>query len=161
MGVRRRPPAGLDAAGRGALLDPKKEATMQSVVLGSLSVLVALSPIVALVAALWLAGRRQRTRLAEIAQQVAVTDAIHAILGAVVSPVARRTVWGGWRLTIPVPLDRPETVMQVVDAAYGAFSVTERTSPTRFEIVLTPQERPVPRRAPALLPARGESVSWT
>ena len=134
---------------------------MQSVVLGSLSLLVALSPIVVLVAALSLASWRQRTRLAEIAQQVAVTDAIHAILGAVVSPVARRTVWGGWRLTIPVPLDRPETVMQVVDAAYGAFSVTERMSPTRFEIVLTPQERPVPRRAPALLPARGESVSWT
>ena len=134
---------------------------MQSVVLGSLSLLVALSPIVLLVAALSLSNRRQRTRLAEIAQQVAVTDAIHAALGAVVSPVARRTVWGGWRLTIPVPLDRPETVMQVLDAAYGAFSVAERTSPTRFEIVLTPQERPVPRRAPALVPARGESVSWT
>jgi len=134
---------------------------MQSVVLGSLSLLVALSPVVVLVAALSLASWRQRTRLAEIARQVAVTDAIHAVLGAVVSPVARRTWWGGWRVTIPVPLDRPDTVMQVVDATCGAFSVAERTSPTRFEIVLTPQERPVPRRAPALVPARGESVSWT
>src|SRR5262249_22023781 len=105
----------------------KKEANMRSVVLGSLSLLVALSPIVLLVAALSLSNWRQRTRLTEIARQVAVTDAIHAVLGAVVSPVARRTVWGGWRLTIPVPLDRPETVMQVLDAAYGAFSVAERT----------------------------------
>jgi hypothetical protein len=134
---------------------------MQSVVLGSLSLVVALSPVLVLVAGLSLASWRQRTRQAEIARQVAVTDAIHAVLGAVVSPVARRTVWGGWRLTIPVPLDRPETVMQVLDAAYGAFSVAERTSPARFAIVLTPQERPVPRRAPALVAARGESVSWT
>jgi len=134
---------------------------MESVVVGSLSVLVALSPIVVLVAALSLASRRERTRGAEIARQVAATDAIHAALGAVVSPVARRTAWGGWRLTIPVPLDRPETVKQVIDAAYGAFSVAERTNPRRFEIVLTPQERPVPRRGPALVPARGESVSWT
>jgi len=134
---------------------------MHSVVLGSLSLLVALSPMVVLVAALWLASWRQRMRQTEIARQIAVTDAIHAALGAVVSPIARRTLWGGWQLTIPVPLDCPDTVIQVVDAAYGAFGVAERTSPTGFEIVLTPQERPVPRRAPALVPARGESVSWT
>ena len=134
---------------------------MQSVVLGSLSLLVALFPIGLLVTALQLATWRQRVRLAEVARQIAVTDAIHAALGAVVSPVVRRTLWGGWRLTIPVPLDRSDMVTQVVDAASGAFSVAERTSPTRFEIVLTPQERPVPRRAPALVPARGESVSWT
>ncbi len=134
---------------------------MQSVLLSSLSLLVALFPIALLVAALWLATWRQRLRLAEIARQIAVTDAIHAVLGAVVSPVVRRTLWGGWRLTIPVPLDRPDTVTQVVDAAYGAFSPSERSRPGRFEIVLTQQERPVPRRAPVLVPARGESVSWT
>jgi hypothetical protein len=134
---------------------------MQSVVLGSLSLLVALSPFALLAAALRLASWRQRVRLAAVARQIAVTDAIHAKLGAVVSPVVRRTLWGGWRVTIPAPLDRPETVKQVVDAAHGAFSPVERTKLTRFEIVLTPQERPVPRRVPGLVPARGESVSWT
>ncbi len=134
---------------------------MQSIVLGSLSLLVALSPIALLVAALQLASWRQRVRLAEIARQIAVTDAIHAALGAVVSPVVRRTLWGGWRLAIPVPLDRPDTVTQVLDAAYGAFATAERTKPTRFEIVLTPQERPAPRRMPALVTTKGESVSWT
>lgn len=134
---------------------------MQSVVLSTLSLLVALFPIALLVAALGLSNWRQRMRLAEIARQIAVTDAIHAVLGAVASPVVRRTLWGGWRLTIPVPLDRPETVTQVVDAAYGAFSASERTKPGRFEIMLTQQDRPVPRRAPVLVPARGESVSWT
>lgn len=134
---------------------------MQSVVLGSLSLLVALSPFALLVAALRVASWRQRVRLAEVARQIAVTDAIHAVLGAVVSPVVRRTLWRGWRVTIPVPLDRPDTVTQITDATYGVFSAAERTSPTRFAIVLTPQERPVPRRAPVRVPARGESVSWT
>jgi len=134
---------------------------MQSVVLSSLSLLVALFPVALLVAALRLSHWRQRTRLAEIARQIAVTDAIHAALGAVVSPVVRRRLWGGWRLMIPVPLDRPDTVTQVVGAAYGAFSPSERSRPGRFEIVLTQQERPVPRRVPVLVPARGESVSWT
>jgi hypothetical protein len=133
---------------------------MQSVVLGSLSLMVALLPIALLVAALQLSSWRQRVRLAEIARQIAVTDAIHAALGAVVSPVVRRTLWGGWRLAIPVPLDRPDVVVQVLDAASVAFSAAERTSP-RFEVVLTPQEKPVPRRARALVPARGGSVSWT
>jgi hypothetical protein len=137
---------------------------MQSVVLDTLSLTVALFPIGLLVAALKLSSRRQRTRLAEIARQIAVTDAIHAELGAVVSPVVRRRPLGGWRLTIPVPFDRPDTVMRVVDAAHGVFSASERTTPGRFEIVLTPQERPVPRRVPIRVPAgtaRGESVSWT
>lgn len=133
---------------------------MQSVVLGSLSLLVALSPIALLVVALNLASWRQRARLAEIARQIVVTDAIHAALGAVVSPVVRRTRWGAWRVTIPVPLDRPDVVAQVLDAASGAFSAAERTSP-RFAIVLTPQEKPATRRALVLVPARGGSVSWT
>ena len=134
---------------------------MQSVVLGSLSLLVALFPVALLAAALRLASWRQRLRLAEIARQIAVTDAVHGALGAVVSPVVRRTRWGGWRLTIPVPLDRPDTVMHVVDAASSVFSEAERTRPRRFEIVLTQQERPVPRRAHMLVLARGESVSST
>jgi hypothetical protein len=133
---------------------------MQSIVLGAQSLLVALLPIALLVAALQLASWRQRVRLASIARQIAVTDAIHAVLGAAVAPVARRTLRGGWRLAIPVPLDRPDVVAQILEAAASAFSASERTSP-RFEIVLTPQEKPAPRRAPVLVPARGGSVSWT
>jgi hypothetical protein len=137
---------------------------MQTVVLGSLSLLLALSPLVLLVAALRLSSWRQRVRAGETARQIAVTDAIHAALGAVVSPVVRRTVWGGWRLTIPVPLERPDTVVQVVETAYAAFDAAERTRAGSFEIVLTPQERPVPHRDPRRVPVaatRGGSVSWT
>ena len=137
---------------------------MQSVVQSTLSVLIALFPIALIAALLQLSTWRQRARLAAVSRQIAVTDAIHAVLGAVVSPVVRRRLWRGWQLTIPVPLDRPVTVMQVVQVAYGAFGAAERTRPGRFEIVLTPQERPVPRPRYALVAAdaaRGESVSWT
>jgi hypothetical protein len=137
---------------------------MQSVTLGTLSLLVALFPFGLLIAALKISNWRQHVRLAEIARQIAVTDAIHAELGAVVSPVVRRKLRRGWRLSIPVPHDRPDTVMQVLRAAHRAFSTAERTSPRHFEIVLTPQEQPVPRRIPMTVPAatpRGRSVSWT
>ncbi len=137
---------------------------MQSVALGTLSLLVTLFPFGLLIAALRLSNWRQGIRLAEIARQIAVTDAIHAELGAVVSPVVRRKLGRGWRLTIPVPFDRPDTIMQVVSAGYRAFGTSERTSPAHFEIVLTPQERSVPRRIPVQVPAgapTARSVSWT
>ena len=134
---------------------------MQAGVLGTLSLLLAMSPVVLIVAALSLSSWRQRRRLAEIERQIAVTDAVHAAVGALVSPVVRRSLWGGWRLTIPVPLDRPDTITQILEAACSVFSPSERAKPGRFEIVLSAQERPVPRRARVLVPARGESVSWT
>ena len=134
---------------------------MQSMTLTVLSVLTALLPIAVIVLLLQLSTWRQRARLAEISRQIAVTDAIHAALGAVVSPVVEKTLWRGWRLTIPVPLDRPETVMQVVDTAYAAFDAAERDRPGRFEIVLTPQERPRPRPSYALAGAARGEVSWT
>jgi len=136
---------------------------MQSVALGTLSLGIALFPFALLIAALKLSSWRQRTHLDEIARQIAVTDAIHAELGAVVSPVVHRTLGRGWRLTIPVPLDRPDTVTRVVSAAYGVFSEPERTRSGRFEVVLTPQERPVARRIAVRAAAgtTGRSVSWT
>jgi hypothetical protein len=137
---------------------------MQSVALGTLSVMVALLPFTLVVAALKISSWRQRTRLAEVTRQIAVTDAIHAELGAIVSPVVTRKLGRGWRLAIPVPLDRPDTVMRVLDAAYRAFEPSERTRPGRFEVMLTPQERPVPRRISVPVPAGtpgGRSMSWT
>ena len=137
---------------------------MQSVVLSALPLVVVLLPVALIVALLQLSSWRQRARLAEVARQIVVTDAIHAELGAVVSPVVRRRLWRRWQVMIPVPLERPDTVMRVVEAAYGAFGAPERTRPGRFEIVLSPQQRAVPSRDPAMIaarPARGESVSWT
>src|SRR5262245_45130061 len=136
---------------------------MQSVALHTLSVLLVVSPIALILVLLQLASWRQRTRLVEIAQQIAVTDAVHAALGAIVSPVVRRTLGRGWRLTIAVPLDRPDTVSQIIAAVSSAFDDADRAKPGRLQILLTQQERPVPRRNNVLVAAsaaRGESVSW-
>ena len=136
---------------------------MHFVALHTMSVLLVLSPIALIFMLLQLASWRQRTRLAEIAQQIAVTDAVHAALGAIVSPVVRRTLAHGWRLTIAVPLDRPDTVSQIIAAASRAFDDADRAKPGRLQIVLTQQERSVSRRNNVLVAAsaaRGESVSW-
>ena len=122
-------------------------------------------PIALMTAALLFVERRARIRLAECARQVAVTDAIHAELGAIVSPVVRRRLGGRWQLTIPVPFDDLDTVGRVVRAAYGGFNAPDRAVPGGFEIVLSPQAKFVPRpERVAVVTARrsrGESVSWT
>jgi len=125
----------------------------------------ALLPIALMVAVLLFMERRARLRLAECARQVAVTDAVHGELGAIVSPVVRRRLGGRWQLAIPVPFDDLDSVGRVVRAAYKGFDGPERAVPGRFEIVLSPQEKFVPRREPSAVVAsrrsRGESVSWT
>jgi hypothetical protein len=113
--------------------------------------------------ALHLATRVQRARLDAVRRQIVVTDAIHAALGAVVAPTVRRRLGGRWQLMIPVPFDRPDTVRRVIEVVYAAFDAPERES-GRFELVLSPQAKPVPRRDRAAMAActsRGASVSWT
>ena len=132
--------------------------------LSAVTVVAVLLPVAMFTAALLLSTWRARTRPLAIARQIAVTDAIHGELGAIVSPVVRHRLWGRWQLMIPVPFDDLDTVTQVVRTAYGAFDALERTKPGRFEIVLSPQEQPVPRRERIVVAARrprGESVSWT
>jgi hypothetical protein len=54
-------------------------------------------------------------------------------------------------------------VSQVIETASRAFGDEDRARPGRLQIVLTQQERPVPRRSNVLVAARaarGESVSW-
>ena len=54
--------------------------------------------------AAWLlaVGRMERARDARISRQVAVTDAIHRELGAVVAPFVKRRVGGDWRVATRV-----------------------------------------------------------
>jgi hypothetical protein len=125
-----------------------------------LVLIVAVLPFVAL----HLATRVQRARLDAVRRQIVVTDAIHAELGAVVAPTVRRRLGGRWQLLIPVPFDRPETIKRVIEVAYAAFGAPERADSGRFELVLSPQAKPVPRRDRAAMAActsRGASVSWT
>jgi hypothetical protein len=100
------------------------------------AVAVTLVPFLAVAALLGLAHVRDRRRAERMARQVAVTDAIHRELGAIVAPVVDKPVLGPWRLRIPVPFERPALVARVLAAAGPAL-------PGPVQVVL------VPRRAGA------------
>ena len=98
--------------------------------------LVVALPMAGVAAMLLLVGRRERAREARIVRQVAVTDAIHGELGAVVAPVVTRGAGRGWRVAIAVPFESPAIVGRVVAIAHAAML---RDGAAEIEIVLTPQ----------------------
>jgi hypothetical protein len=106
-------------------------------------VAVLLLPALALLVLLRLAEARAQARAAVIARQVMLTDAIHAELGAVVSPVVDRQAFRRWRVTFPLAPGRAGDIGRLV-------SITDRvlgreSSPEDVEIVVT---RPAPPPRP-------------
>ncbi len=93
-------------------------------------------PTLALVALLALVTRWQRARAHVIEQQIALTDAIHAELGAVAAPVVAKPVFGPWRVTLAVPFGRPALVEQLIVIT---GRVLKSVSPSGVRIVLTPR----------------------
>jgi hypothetical protein len=93
---------------------------------------VTLVPFLAVVVLLLMARSLERRRAERMARQVAVTDAIHRELGAVVAPTVDKPVLGPWRLRIPVPFERPALVARVLAAAHPAL-------PGPVQIVLVPR----------------------
>ena len=113
------------------------------------------APLAAVIALVGVIDRRQACRHAETARQIALTDALHARLGAVVAPFVR---WRRrrWEVAIAVPFERPEVVAGVlttVDAMFGRAA---------WELVLRRQAAPAPQpRAQRTAPLGEESLSWT
>jgi hypothetical protein len=93
-------------------------------------------PAVAFGALLALLTRLERSRAYVIEQQIALTDAIHAELGAVVAPVVAKPVFGPWRVTFAVPFGRPALVEQLIVIT---SRVLASASPAGVRIVLTPR----------------------
>jgi hypothetical protein len=117
-------------------------------------VLVLAAPFVTLAALLLVIERRQRRRTDEIRRQIALTDALHARVGALVAPVVRRR-FRAWEVIVAVPVERPAvvaTVLEVVDHAFGRGT---------YEVVLRRQAPPGHSRAPRPTRLAGESLSWT
>ena len=123
----------------------------------------------AFVAAVLLAvGRIERARDARIARQVAVTDAIHRELGAVVAPLVKRRFGRDWRVEIAVPFESPAIVGRVVAIAHRVMR--EAGERGRLELVLAAQEpgmrrtnvrklQPVAASPPAA--SEWETQTWT
>ena len=108
--------------------------------LTSLAILVVtLSPLIAVVVLLELAGWRQRRIDAAIARQIALTDAIGAELGSVVAPIVARPFGRPWRVRIAVPFSRPALITRILAITQR---VLDRNCASGYEVVLTPQQEP-------------------
>lgn len=118
--------------------------------------LVVLVPMSLLSALLFAVGRVERAREARIARQVAVTDAIHRELGAVVAPVVKRRFARHWRVEIAVPFESAALVGRISAIAHEAMR--ESGDRCGIEIALTAQE-PHPRRANVRTLRPGASLS--
>ena len=77
---------------------------MQALLLG---IVITAAPLAAVLGLLAWTSRRERLRGEVVARQIALTDAVHERLGAVVAPVVRRRRRGGWQVRIAVPFERP------------------------------------------------------
>ena len=67
---------------------------------------VLLAPVAVLVAVMLAVEARQRGRAEVAARQIMLTDAVHAELGAVVSPVVEKRAFQPWRVVFPLPEGR-------------------------------------------------------
>jgi hypothetical protein len=106
------------------------------------------SPFVLMGSLLVLRNRRERRREATVTRQIALTNALHARLGAVVAPVIRRR-GSRWQVAIAVPLDRPAVVACVVGIVDQFFAGSESAD---YEMVLSQQSAGV-RASTAAVPA--------
>jgi hypothetical protein len=114
--------------------------------------LLAGSPFVLTIALLVMSERRQRARDAEIARQIALTDALAVRMGAIVAPVVRRRR-RVWQVSVAVPLERPRVVDDVM------ATVDEVFADVAYELRLHPQTPPATARRAARIAQ--ESLSWT
>jgi hypothetical protein len=78
---------------------------------------------------LGLAGRVQRAREERVERQIAVTDAIHRELGAVVAPVVTRRGRNAWKVAMAAPFDRPVAVGRILAIAYDVVAAEPSAPP--------------------------------
>jgi hypothetical protein len=122
-------------------------------------ILVAIVPFVIVLGLLAWTSRRERRRHEVHTRQVALIDRIHKRLGAVASPVVRRSR-RGWQVSIAMPFERPAISEALLRIVLDAFPPRDRGQ-RPLEIVLN--RRPdTPAKGVAGAPGvRQESSSWT
>jgi hypothetical protein len=90
---------------------------------------VLLIPAAALVAVLLAVEARQRARADVVARQIMLTDAVHAELGAFVSPIVQKRAFQPWRVVFALPEGRVREMAPLM-------AITDRVVRAR----LTPSE---------------------
>ena len=104
---------------------------------------VLLIPAAALVALLLAVDARQRARAEVTARQIMLTDAIHAELGPVVSPVVDKRAFRPWRVTFAVGEGRARDLGRLIAITERVLGAELPTSEV-FHIVFT-RPAPLPR----------------
>jgi hypothetical protein len=104
---------------------------------------VMLLPLVGVGILLALAAWRDSREAAGVARQIRITDTIGRELGAIVAPTVTRGWIGPWQVRIAVPFTQPATVARVLAITHASLEAMGG----RYELVLTPQVRPVRRVA--------------
>ncbi len=118
-------------------------------------ILVFAMPIAALVVLARLTERHRTHRESEILRQIALTDALHARLGALVAPVVHRH-GHVWQVAVAVPFERPSVGAAVLETVHEMFGRV------RYEVVLSRQvPTAVSARASRRTALAQESLSWT
>ena len=97
-------------------------------------VVVGVAPFVLVVGLLLVADGRRRRKLEVVYRQIALTDAIHRELGAVVAPVLERDR-RSWRVRLAVPFECPGLVERVLKVVHASFPQDG------YAVVLTPRRR--------------------
>jgi hypothetical protein len=90
----------------------------------------------------WTARRRQRV----ILRQVALTDAIHRELGAIVAPVVEKRPGGPWRAVMALPPSRFSAAARLAAIALEVLG-TDDLRRQQVEVVFRPCEEDPPRAA--------------
>jgi len=119
-----------------------------------IGLMFAASPVLATVALLVAAERRQRRVQSEVAQQIALTDALHQSLGALVAPFVRRR-GGVWQVSVAVPAGDVRTVGTVFRAVDDIFGRQA------YEVRLRRQAPPAPAAAGPRRAHAVRELSWT
>jgi hypothetical protein len=127
-------------------------------VVGGFVLVVTLFALVVLL--LFFADGWHRRRLDVVHRQIALTEAIHRELGAVVAPVLERDGRRSWCVLMTVPVDClrvVERVLSIVDASFapGSYAVVLRPCRGRGRISSIDREGRAGARRPPLATARG------
>jgi hypothetical protein len=94
-------------------------------------------PLLALVGWLALVEWIHRRRQQVIFRQVALTDAVHRELGAIVAPVVEKRLGGPWRAVMALPPGRFAVATQLTAIALEVLGGDDRRR-QRVEVVFTP-----------------------
>jgi hypothetical protein len=117
-----------------------------------IGLVLAASPMILTVALLAVADRRQQRVQAEIERQIALTDALHARLGALLAPVVRRC-GGVWQVSVALPVEGPavSAVLAAADEVFGRAA---------YELRLRPRTAEAPAAAARRARRAAEELSW-